>query len=435
MKNKLNQIAEKAKRDKRLKFTSLIHHINEANLVRCYSELKKDKASGIDGITVEEYGCNLEENIEQLVGKLKSKKYRPQPVRRVYIPKAGSDDKRGLGIPAVEDKLVQIMLKKILEAIFETDFVDCSYGFLPGRSCTKAIIRLNEEVMHKPINFIVEVDISKFFDSVSHYWLQRCLEERIADRNLLWLVRRFLKAGVIEDGEFHASEHGTPQGGVISPLLANIYLHYVLDIWFEREFKSKAKGYMQCVRYCDDFVVVCESEYDAKEFLKSLEGRLSKFGLAVSPKKTKIIKFGRGVWNRLKKIGEKPDTFNFLGFTHYCAASRQGYFIMAHKTSKENLRRKLKEVQEWLRKIRSFASLKEWWQALKAKLIGHYNYFGISGNYRCLKQFYERVVCIAFKWINRRSQRKSMTAEMFFRYLELNPLPMPRIYHKLYVLR
>ncbi|HBC71429.1 MAG TPA: reverse transcriptase [Coxiellaceae bacterium] len=219
MKNKLNQITEKAKRDKRLKFTSLIHHINEANLVRCYSELKKDKASGIDGITVEEYGRNLEKNISLLVGKLKSKEYRPQPVRRVCIPKAGSDEKRGLGIPAVEDKLVQIMLKRILEAIFETDFVDFSYGFRPKRNCTKAIMRLNEEVMHKPINFIVEVDIRKFFDRVSHYWLQRCLEERIADHNLLWLVRRFLKAGVIEDGEFQASELGTPQGRSFASLI------------------------------------------------------------------------------------------------------------------------------------------------------------------------------------------------------------------------
>lgn len=435
MKNKLNQITEKAKRDKCLKFTSLIHHINDANLVRCYSELKKDKASGIDGITVEEYGRNLEENICLLVGKLKSKEYRPQPVRRVYIPKAGSEEKRGLGIPAVEDKLVQIMLKKILEAIFETDFVDFSYGFRPGQNCTKAIMRLNEEVMHKPINFIVEVDIRKFFDSVSHYWLQRCLEERIADHNLLWLVRRFLKAGVIEDGEFQASELGTPQGGVISPLLANIYLHYVLDIWFERVFKPKAKGHMQCIRYCDDFVVCCESEHDAKEFLNSLEERLSKFGLAISPEKTKIIKFGRSVWYRSKKMSKKPDTFNFLGFTHYCAASRQGYFMMVHKTSKENLRRKLKEVQEWIKKVRSLVPLKEWWQILKSKLVGHYNYFGISGNYRCLKQFYCKVMWMAFKWINRRSQRKSMTVEMFYQHMEWNPLPMPRIYHKLYVLR
>jgi len=432
MKEKLNLIAEKATRDKRLKFTSLIHHINAENLAQCYRELKKDRASGIDGVTVEGYGKNLGENISQLVGRLKSKEYRPQPVRRVYIPKAGSDEKRGLGIPTVEDKLVQVMLKKLLEAIFEADFEDFSYGFRPNRSCTQAVSKLNAEVMHKPINFIVEVDIRKFFDNVNHYWLLRCLEERVADQNLLWLVRRFLKAGVMEGEEFHASATGTPQGGVISPLLANIYLHYVLDIWFERKFKPKSKGYMQCIRYCDDFVVCCESESDAKEFLKALEERLAKFGLAVSPKKTKIVKFGRGVWQRSKKMGKKPETFNFLGFTHYCTAGRQGYFKIGHKTSKENLRRKLKEIQEWIKKVRGFVLLKDWWSILKAKLIGHYNYFGVSGNYRCIKQFYTRVIWVAFKWINRRSQRRSMTVEIFFQYLKWNPLPMPRIYHQLY---
>jgi len=282
------------------------------------------------------------------------------------------------------------------------------------------------------VNFIVEVDIKKFFDSVSHYWLLRCLEERVSDPNILWLVRRFLKAGIMDGGEYKASERGTPQGGVISPLLANIYLHYVLDIWFERVIKPKARGQMQCIRYCDDFVVCCESEFDAKEFLKSLEERLGKFGLAVSPEKTKIIKFGRNTWSRLKKVGKKPETFNFLGFAHYCGTSRQGYFMMAHKTSKENLRRKLSEIYKWVKGIRNLVPLKSWWPMLKAKIIGHYNYFGISGNYRCLKQFYVRVMYIAFKWINRRSQRKSMTLERYFQYLQRCPLPMPKIYHALY---
>jgi RNA-directed DNA polymerase len=432
MMKKLNLIAEKAKRDKKLKFTALIHHINEVNLAKCYFELKENKANGIDGVTVEEYGRNFGGNISKLVGKLKRKEYRPQPVRRVYIPKAGSDEKRALGIPAVEDKLVQIMLKKILEAIFEPNFLEFSYGFRPKRSCLDAIKRLNQEVMKKPINFIVEVDIKKFFDTVNHYWLQRCLEERISDPNLLWLVRKFLKAGVMEEGEYRKSELGTPQGGVISPLLANIYLHYVLDNWFEKVVRPKARGHMQCIRYCDDFVVCCESELDAKEFLKALEERLSKFGLAVSPEKTKIIKFGRNIWRRLKKVGKKPETFNFLGFTHYCGTSRQGYFMMGHKTSKENLRRKLSEIYKWIKGVRNLLALKDWWPMLKAKLVGHYNYFGISGNYRCLKQFYSRVVNTAFKWINRRSQRRSMTLERYGQYLQWCPLPMPRIYHALY---
>jgi len=435
MKTKLNLITEKARRDKRLKFTSLIHHINEDNLVQCFSELKKNKASGIDGVTVEEYGRNLEWNIFTLVEKLKTKSYRPQPVRRVYIPKAGkTDEKRGLGIPTVEDKLVQLMLKKILEAIFETDFVEFSHGFRPNRSCTTAIKELNEEVMTQPINFIVEVDIREFFDTVKHYWMLRCLEERIADPNLLWLARKFLTAGVVEEGEYHVSEQGTPQGGVVSPLLANIYLHYVLDIWFEKIFKPAAKGHMKMIRYCDDFVVCCESERDTREFLKALEDRFSKFGLTLSPTKTKIIKFGRKTWQFSRKKKEKSATFNFLGFTHYCAKSRRGDFKIGHKTSKENLNRKLKETKEWIKNVRNLLVLKAWWPVLKAKLTGHYNYFGISGNMRCLRQFYNRVISTVFKWINRRSQRKSMTWEMFLQYLQWNPLPTPRIFHQLYTL-
>ena len=317
MQVKLNQIAIRAKQDKRLKFTSLIHHVNEANLAECYQELKRNKACGIDGETVEAYGKNLKERLSQLVGLMKSKQYRPKPVKRVYIPKAGKNEKRGLGIPSVEDKLVQIMLKKILEQIYEVEFLDVSYGFRPRLSCHDAVKALDKAAMTKPINYIVEVDIKGFFDNVNHYWLQRCLEEKIADRNLLWLVRKFLKAGVVEDGKQLATEAGTPQGGVISPLLANIYLHYVLDLWFKKEIKSQAKGHMELIRYCDDFVVCCESEKDAKNFLELLHTRLEKFGLQVSEDKTKVLKFGRQVWKQAQRSKEKVETFNFLGFTHY----------------------------------------------------------------------------------------------------------------------
>lgn len=433
MKAKLNLITEKARQDKSLKFTALIHHINEDNLVACYHELAEDKASGVDAMTVEEYGRELEWNIFNLVERLKSKTYKPKPVRRVYIPKAGkANEKRGLGIPTVEDKIVQLMLKKILEAIFEIDFKDCSHGFRPNRSCHTAIKALNTEVMKKPINFVVEVDVAKFFDTVSHYWLLRCLEERVSDPNLLWLVRQILKAGVMDDGEYQASETGTPQGGVVSPLLANIYLHYVLDNWFEKVIKPKTKGYMQLVRYCDDFVACCESEHDATEFLQLLAERFSKFELTVSPEKTKIIKFGRHIWKLSKKSGRKLETFNFLGFTHYCGTSRKGYFVMGHCTSKQNMNRKLKETKEWIKRVRGKMEIKAWWPTLKAKLTGHYNYFGISGNHRCIQRFYYGVVTTVFKWINRRSQRKSMTWEMFQQYLQWNPLPRPRICYALY---
>lgn len=433
MKTKLNFITEKAKQSKLLKFTSLMHHINENNLVACYDELNKYGASGVDGVTVEEYGKELERNIFNLVEGLKTKTYRPQPVKRVYIPKAGKPgEKRGLGVPTVEDKLVQIMLKKILEAIFETDFSDISHGFRPALSCHTAITALNAVVMQRPVNFIVEVDIKKFFDTVKHYWLLRCLEERISDPNLLWLVKRFLKAGVMENGNYQASDLGAPQGGVVSPLLANIYLHYVLDIWFERMIQPKARGFMQMIRYADDFVVCCESERDAKEFLTTLAERFSKFGLEISPEKTQIIKFGRHQWKLNQKTGNELETFNFLGFTHYCGSSRSGYFIMGHKTSKENLRRKLENTKQWIKRVRNSLSLKEWWPTLEAKLSGHYNYFGISGNIRCLRQYYNQVISMTFKWINRRSQRKSMTWEFFLQYLQWNPLPMPKICYALY---
>lgn len=432
MQGKLNLIAAKARQDKRLKFTSLAHLINEENLAKCYSELKRNKACGVDEMTVEEYGNNLEERLKSLIDGMKSKRYQPQPVKRVYIPKAGSDEKRGLGIPTVEDKLVQIMLKKILENIYEADFLECSYGFRPNRSCHQAVNALDKAVMRQPVNFVVEVDVRKFFDKVQHDWMIRCLEERIKDPNILWLIKRFLKAGVIEEGQCQSTELGTPQGGVMSPLLANIYLHYVLDLWFEKIIKPQAKGYMQLIRYCDDFVVCCESEVDAKLFLESLKQRLMKFGLEVSPDKTKIIKFGKREWHLAIKQGRKCGSFNFLGFTHYGTKSRHGKLMMGHKTSKQNLSRKLREIKDWMKAIRSLVPLKEWWPILKAKLVGHFNYFGISGNYRYMKQFHRQVMKVAFKWINRRSQKKSMNFEEFNRYLQFNPLPEPRICYSLY---
>ncbi len=431
---KLKLIAERARRDKKLRFTSLVHLINEESLAACYRELKRDKACGIDGVTVETYGANLESNLTGLVSRMRAKEYRPKPVRRVYIPKPGRQEQRPLGIPSVEDKLVQLVLKKILEVIFEQDFLDCSNGFRPNRSCHEAIDQLDKVVMTKPINYIVEVDIEKFFDNVRHYWLLRCIEERVSDPSFLLLIRRFLKAGIVEDGHWEASLAGTPQGGVVSPLLANIYLHYVLDLWFKVIFKAKARGYVQLIRYCDDFVVACEREEDAGRFLAEVEERFSGFGLSLSEEKTRIVPFGRRAWNQSRQAGKKVATFDFLGFTHYCTASRRGKFIVGHKTSKRSLARKLKEIKEWLKKVRSMLALRDWWPILRAKLRGHYNYFGISGNISCLRQFCRAVHWLVFKWINHRSQRRSMTLAQYRQYLLWNPLPSPRIYHSIYTL-
>jgi group II intron reverse transcriptase/maturase len=435
---KLMRVAELARRDRKLKFTSLAHLINEENLTACYGLLKKRRACGVDGVTVEEYAgkdCKeLRPKVKALVERMKAQTYQPQPARRVYIPKPGKQEKRPLGIPAVEDKLVQIALKAILEAIYEPDFLDCSHGFRPKRSCHTAINRLDKVMMQKSVNHVVEVDISKFFDKVNHYWLLRCLEERIKDPKILGLVCKFLKAGVMEEGRRHESPEGTPQGGVVSPLLANIYLHYVLDLWFEASFKPKSRGYVELIRYCDDFVVTCESRKDAEAFLSALRERLSKFGLQVSEEKTRIVQCGRKSWQESSKTGKKKwESFNFLGFTHYCGTSRRGKFIMGHKTSKVNLARKLKEINVWLKQVRSQVALKDWWPILRAKIQGHYNYFGISGNMRWMEQFGWAINRLVFKWINRRSQKKSMNWVHYCEHL-VPTLPTPRIYHNLYTL-
>jgi group II intron reverse transcriptase/maturase len=435
MKSKLELISEKARGDKNKKFNSLVHLINEESLVQCYKELKKDKACGVDGVSVEEYGQKLEENLKGLIDRMKAKSYQPQPVRRVYIPKAGKDEKRPLGIPAVEDKLVQIMVKKILEAIYEEDFLESSYGYRPGLSTHKAIDRLDKVVMTKPIKVIVEVDIKKFFDEVKHYWLNRGVEERVNDPNFLLLIRKFLKAGIMEEGRYMPSHEGTPQGGVISPVLANIYLHYAIDQWFEVKVKAKSKGYAELIRYADDVVAAFEERQDAEVFMKELEERLNKFGLRVNKEKTRMVEFGRKDWEDSKTGHKKAGTFDFLGFTHYGTASRRGKYMMGHKTAKNKLAMSIKLTKEWLKKVRNLCRMKEWWPTLKAKLRGHYNYYGISGNMRCLRQVYKRVIRMVYKWINRRSQKKSMTMRRYREYLRMNPLPMPKIYHNMYTLK
>jgi len=430
--NKLELIAQRARTNKNVRFTSLMHYINEAYLTECFYKLKKGKASGIDKITLVDYEANLNENIIHLVKRLKSKLYKPKPVRRTYIPKAGKGAVRPLGIPTVEDKMVQMALKGILESIHEQDFKDCSHGFRPNRSCHTAIKQLNVSVMKRATEWIVEVDIKKFFDTVQHEWLMKFLEKRIADTNILWLVGKFLNAGIMEEGRLYQSEIGTPQGGVISPLLANIYLHYVLDLWFEVIFQTESKGRVELIRYCDDFVIVCERWHDAQRFLPELTTRLAKFGLEISQEKTRTLKFGKVAWKQAQRTGKKMETFDFLGFTHYCGKSRKGHFMMVHKTAGKNLSRKLTSTNDWLRKIRSAVGFDEIWPVIRAKLIGHYNYFGINGNIRALQKFYKEFVRMTYKWINRRSQKKSFNWKQFTKALKWANLPKPRICHDIW---
>ncbi len=428
MLQKLDLISRKSREAPQMKFSALAHLINKESLLESYGMLRRGKACGVDGVSMEDYDQDLERNIENLVRELKAKTWEPLPVRKVYIPKPGKDEKRGLGIPDVEGKLVQMMVKRILEAIYEPCFRNSSYGFRVGRNAHQAVIKLDEEIMGKPVNYVVEVDIRRYFDEISHYWLLRCIEERISDPNFIWIIRKLLKAGVLEDSVFYESKVGSPQGGVASPILANIFLHYVLDIWFEIVMKPLCSGYASQIRYCDDFVACFGNREDAERYLRELNQRFSKFGLRIAEDKTKVVEFGRSSWMRKKRL----DTFTFLGFTHYCTKSRKGYFKVGHKTSKGSLKKGLSKITEYVKKARNTLSVKEIWKGLTTRMTGHYNYFSISGNYHSICGYYNQVIHTAFKWINRRSQRKTMNWEQFHHYILRFPLPKPRIYHAFY---
>jgi RNA-directed DNA polymerase len=430
---KLLSITQRARESLKERFTSLMHLLTEDFLVESFKELERDKAPGVDGVTVKEYGANLEENLKDLVARLKSWRYKPQPVRRVYIPKSGGK-KRPLGIPAVEDKIVQMAIKRILEAIFEVDFIDVSFGFRPKRSCHDALVAVDRVVMTKPVNYVVDMDIEKFFDTVDHKWLMRCLRQRVVDSNLLRLIGRFLKVGVMEEGEYYQVDRGTPQGGIISPLLANIYLHYVLDLWFEKVIRREVRGFTQLIRYADDCVVCFQSGKEAEAFGEKFRERLSKFGLRIAEGKSRIIEFGRYPWLRARREGRRLATFDFLGFTHYCGKTRKGKFKLGQKTSKAKFKQKVKGINQWLKNVRNLVELKEWWVVLRKKLTGHYRYYGISGNMTEMWAFYEQICSIAYKWTNRRSERRSYNWQQFQRYLKYNPLPQPKIYHLTYIL-
>lgn len=430
---KLALISERARREPKCQFTSLAHLLDEGFLAECYYRLGRDRASGIDGVSWKAYGERLTENLKDLVSRLKAKLYKPHPSRRVYIPK-GAHSKRPLGLPILEDKIVQKGIALILEAIYEADFLDCSYGFRPGRSCHHALNAVDKTIMTKPITHIVEADIKGFFDNVSHAWIMRGLEVRIKDPSLLLLVERFLKAGYIDGSMFVETETGTPQGGNLSPMLSNIFLHYVLDLWFERRMKPQARGQCYLVRYADDFICMVQYKDDALYIEQAIRERLSKFGLELHSEKTRVISFGRYERENAGKQDRQANTFDFLGFTHYCDRSRRGKFIVGRKTSRKKFHMKCQEMNRWLKSVRNADRVKNWWPILAAKLRGHYQYYGISGNARALWKYYWIVMRLVLKWLNRRSQRLSFDWVGFKRYLNRYPLPKPRIVHNIYTL-
>ena len=426
---KLLRVAEKARREPKFQFTSLFHLMNEELLRGCFAELRRDAAAGIDGMTKEMYAEGLEERLTNLGERLQRMAYVPEPVRRRYIPKPGTDKQRPLGVPTLGSKLVEAGLVRILESIYEHDFIEDSYGFRPGRSCHTALRALSHTVESGRINWIVEADIKGFFDNVDHNWLMKFLKHRIGDKRVLRLIKRFLKAGVIEDGQLQVSDQGTPQGGVASPLLANVYLHYVLDLWFERRFRKSCKGLARLIRYCDDFVVCFEYEADAQRFREELIERLAQFSLEVEPSKTKILSFGPRATAWAKRQGQrKPETFDFLGFTHYCSRSRTGKrFRMKRVTARKRFRAKLAEFKAWLRTVRSTLPTRQLWMAACVKLRGHHAYYGVTDNWAGLARFARAVRKLLMKWLNRRGGKRRLNWEKFALMEQRFPLPVPRV--------
>ena len=421
MENETKEIKELINKHKRLQ--TLMYLVNKETLLMEHKRQKVNKASGVDKMTKEKYSTKKEENIEELLRKMKGFSYKPQPVRRVYIPKVGSDKLRPLGIPAYEDKLVQGVMANILNEIYEQKFYGFSYGFRPNKNCHQAIKEVNKIIIEKKINYIVDADIKGFFDNVDQKWLMKFLEHDIQDKNFLRYIVRFLKAGIMEEGEIQESEKGTPQGGLISPILANIYLHYVLDMWFEKVVKKQCKGESYLVRYADDFVAMFQYEWEAKSYYKELKERLAKFKLEIAEDKSKIIKFGR--------FSNNKETFDFLGFIHMNGANSKGTYAVVHKTSKKKLKDKKQVAKKWI-KENMHEPIEKIIKKLNKKLIGHYAYYGITGNYSKIKEFYKYIIDRLFRYLKRRGQRKKITWYKFNGILKKTPVINPRLYVCLY---
>jgi group II intron reverse transcriptase/maturase len=423
MENAYNRIAQQATRYERVQ--GIMHHVNKANLAAEHRQQEQRKAMGIDGENKVGYGENLDENLDKLLERMKRFSYRPQPVRRTYIPKIGSEKLRPLGIPAYEDRLVQGVMRRILDEIYGGKFYEFSYGFRAGKNCHQAIREVNQIIMTKKVNFVVDADIKGFFDNVDHEWLMKFLEHDIEDKNFLRYVKRFLKSGIMEEMKFLESDKGAPQGGQISPVLANIYLHYVLDIWFEKAIKGKYKGDAHIVRYADDFVCMFQYENEANSFYRSLKERLAKFGLELAEDKSRVIRFGR--FTKQNSADDKTETFDFLGFTHINGTTRTGKYTALHRTSKQKLKAKKQAVKEWLGTY-IHGKPSDTIEMLNRKLIGHYRYYGVSGNYESLLKFYRFIVAAFYKTLCRRGQRVYLSWKRYYSILEKHPIAKPKIY-------
>jgi RNA-directed DNA polymerase len=420
MSPELAKVAERARRNPSERILALARFIDEPALARAFDGLRKNAAIGVDGVTVKLYGEELAANLRSLHDRMKAGKYRHQPIRRVHIPKDGGKT-RPIGISTTEDKVVQAALREVLEAVYEQDFLDCSHGFRPGRRAHDALRALNHEVMAGTASYILEADIVSFFDSIDRTMLMEMLRERIADESLMRLVGKCLHVGILDGDEYSEPDDGTTQGSVLSPLLGNVYLHHVLDMWFEREVKPRMKGSARLIRYCDDFVICFELQADAERVMKALPQRMARYGLALHPDKTRLLEFRPPADG-----GDGGPTFDFLGFTIHWQKTRRGRWRMGCRTRRARIRRAITAAIDWCRSHRH-KSVASQHATLTRKLRGHYNYFGVNGNMRCLQMLLLPIKRGWKKWLGRRSQRGYMSWKRFAQMVKRYPLPEPRI--------
>jgi RNA-directed DNA polymerase len=430
---KQQRIAELAKQAPHMGFFSLAHHIDLRWLHEAFLRVRPDGATGVDGQTATDYAAHLGDNLRSLLERAKSGTYRAPPVRRVHIPKGTGSETRPIGIPTFEDKVLQRAVVMVLEAIYEQDFRDCSYGFRPGRSAHQALDTLWRRTMSLGGGWIVEVDIRKFFDTLDHAHLRELLRRRVRDGVLLRLIDKWLKAGVLEDGQLTLPAAGSPQGGVISPLLANIYLHYVLDVWFEQEVQPRLKGRAFLIRYADDFVMGFACEEDARRVLEVLPKRFGKYGLAIHPDKTRLVPFRTpaATAGADDSKGTSPGTFDLLGFTHYWGRSRNGNWVVKRRTASGRLRRAIRRIADWCR-FNRHRPIPEQHQTLWQKLRGHFAYYGITGNGGALHRFRDAVVRLWRTWLSRRSRGDPLPWDRFNLLLGRYPLPAALVVHSVY---
>jgi RNA-directed DNA polymerase len=425
MSTELERISELAKQDPALQFTSLAHLLTGETLGEAYHRLRRDASPGVDGVTVQEYEQDLARNLQDLHRHLREGRYRAQPVRRVYIEQDGK--RRPLGIPALEDKIVQRAVVSILEAIYEQDFLPCSFGYRPGRSAQDALNDVFRAIVVGKVNYVLEVDIKGYFQNIVHEHLMAFLQRRIKDSSLLRLIGKWLHAGVLEEGRLLPVTKGTSQGAVVSPILANVYLHYVLDEWMETVVKPRMRGEMHLIRYADDLIICLQHQGDAERVAGVLRKRFAKYGLELQEEKTRLITFGRFAEEDLRRQGQgKPPTFDFLGFTHMCARGRNGKFTVHVRTARTRMRRAMKRMAEWCRDHRHW-SLPDQHRALSRVLLGHYGYYGRVSNSPSLATFFYFTKRTWLKWLRRRSQRRRLSWAKYNGLLRRYSLPKPHV--------